>query len=147
MSGMRSIFSTLFSRWQQRCVLSLSVLQQLVQSCLWVRLIQGLAWVGLGRDFSVSGGFGWFGSTQAKLLKIWKDYLKTFKARLDKIRLHQAVKFVSCTVLGRVGSVRWWVGLDRVTQNGPMDNSELIIHRVKWRHIIYGHDMIAYLWV
>ena len=25
--------------------------------------------------------------------------------------------------LGRVGSVSWWVGLDWVTQNGPMDNS------------------------
>ena len=26
--------------------------------------------------------------------------------------------------LGRIGSVRRWVGLDRVTQNGPVDNSD-----------------------
>ena len=26
--------------------------------------------------------------------------------------------------LGSVASVSWWVGLDRVTQNGPMDDSE-----------------------
>ena len=37
----------------------------------------------------------------------------SLKARLDKIWLHQAVKFVSCTRLGRVGSKfsdLWWVG-------------------------------------
>jgi len=45
----------------------------------------GLAWVGLGRDFSVFGGFGWLGSTIAKVLKIRKDYVNAFKARLDKL--------------------------------------------------------------
>jgi len=36
---------------------------------------------------------GWVGSTTAKVLKILKDYFSAFKARLDKIWLHQAVKF------------------------------------------------------
>jgi len=35
----------------------------------------------------------WVGSTIAKVLKIWKDYVNAFKARLDKIWFHQAVKF------------------------------------------------------
>ena len=61
-------------------------------------------WVGLGRDFSVFGGVGWVGSTIAKVLKIVKDYVNASKARLDKICLHQAVKFVSFIGLGRVGS-------------------------------------------
>ena len=62
---------------------------------------------------------GWvrFGPLQQK-------YQNAFKARLDKIRLHQAVKLL--VVLGWVGSkfshLRW-VGLDRVTQSGRMDNS------------------------
>jgi len=49
-----------------------------------------MVWVGLGRDFSVFGGLGLVGSTTAKVLKLLKDY---FNARLDKIWLHQAVKF------------------------------------------------------
>jgi len=60
----------------------------------WVGLGRvGLGWVGLGRDFSVIGGLGGVGSITAKVLKIWKDYFNAFKARLDKIWLHQAVKF------------------------------------------------------
>jgi len=51
------------------------------QSCPWVGLTHGLDWVELG----------W--STTGKVLKIWKDYLNAFEARLDKIWLHQAVKF------------------------------------------------------
>jgi len=35
----------------------------------------------------------WVGSTIAKVFKIRKDYFDAFKARLDKILLHQAVKF------------------------------------------------------
>ena len=35
---------------------------------------------------------GWVGSTVAKVLKICKDYVNAFKARLDMIWLHQAVK-------------------------------------------------------
>jgi len=46
-------------------------------------------WVGLGQGSSVFGGFGWVGSSIAKVL----GYR--------------------------------WVGLDRVTQSGPMDNSGL----------------------
>jgi len=51
--------------------------------------------VGLGRNFSVFAGLGWILSTIAKvgLLKIGKDYVNALKARLDKIWLHQAVKF------------------------------------------------------
>jgi len=54
-----------------------------------------MGWVGLDQDFSVFGGFGWVGSTIAKVLKISKDYVNAFKARLDKIWFHQAVKFDS----------------------------------------------------
>jgi len=50
-------------------------------------------WVGLGLDFSVFGRLGSVGSTTTKVLNIWKDYANAFKARLDKIRLHQAVEF------------------------------------------------------
>ena len=66
------------------------------QSCPWV----GLDWVRLGRDLSVLGGLGWVGSTIARILKFRKDYVNAFKARLGKIWLHQAVKFVSCIGLG-----------------------------------------------
>jgi len=52
-----------------------------------------MVWVGLGRDFSVFGGLGLVGSTTAKVLKLLKEYFNAFKARLDKIWLHQAVKF------------------------------------------------------
>jgi len=45
-------------------------------------------WVG-SRFFS----FRWVGSTTAKVLKICKDYFHVFKAQLDKIWLHQTVKF------------------------------------------------------
>jgi len=59
----------------------------------WVDPWVGFGWVGLGRVgsrfFSVFGGLGWVGSTLAKVLK---DYVNTFKARLDKIWLHQALK-------------------------------------------------------
>ena len=66
----------------------------------WVEPELSMGWVdprvglthGLGRDF-FSFLVGWVGSTTAKILKIWKDYVNAFKARLDKIRLHQAVKF------------------------------------------------------
>jgi len=52
----------------------------------------GLGWVGLGRDFSVFGGLGWVRSTITKVIKILKNYFNAFKARLDKIWLHLAVK-------------------------------------------------------
>ena len=61
------------------------------------RVVHGLGWpmgwVGLGRDFSVFGGLCSVGSTTEKVLKIWKDYVNAFKARLDKIWFHQPVKF------------------------------------------------------
>jgi len=69
-----------------------------------VRVVHGfgwpMCWVGLSRDFSVFGGFGWVGSTTAKVLKLWKDHVNAFKARSDKMWLHQTVKFVL-----------YWVGL------------------------------------
>ena len=68
----------------------------------WVDPWVGLDWVGLGRDFSGFGRLRWVGSTIAKLLKLC--YVNAFKARLDKIWLHQAVKFVSCIGFCRVGS-------------------------------------------
>jgi len=36
---------------------------------------------------------GWVGSTIAKVVKIWKDDVNAFKARLDKISFQQAIKF------------------------------------------------------
>ena len=36
-------------------------------------------WVGLGRNFSVFGGFGWVGSTIAKALKIERIILMHLK--------------------------------------------------------------------
>ena len=58
------------------------------QSCPWVGLTHGLGWVEIFQ-FLV----GWVGSTITKVLKILKDYFNAFKAWLDKIWLHQAVKF------------------------------------------------------
>ena len=59
------------------------------------------------------GGLGWVHNS--KSIKILQDYVNAFKARLDKIWLHETVKFVSCiglgpnfstyNGLGRVGSV------------------------------------------
>jgi len=155
----RSFWKIAIARWQTVQVI-ISLLRS--QSCPWVGLTHGL-----GEDFPVLGGLGWVECTIAKVLKVCKDY--AFKARLDKIWLHQAVKFdfygrsdryrklirrssnnvsqwqldndvdlevlVNCIGLGPkfstcsglswVGSVSWWVGLDRVIQNGPMDNSVL----------------------
>jgi len=58
-------------------------------------------WVGLGRFFLVFGGLSFVGSTIAKVLKILKG---SIKARLDKIRLHQAVKFDSAADLTGFGN-------------------------------------------
>jgi len=87
-------------------------------------LTYGFGWVGLGRDVSVFGGLGrfgskffsfllgWVGYTTAKVPRIRKDYVSAFKAWLDKIWLHQAVK-----LLVRSGWIRIfplvvrWVGL------------------------------------
>jgi len=51
-----------------------------------------MGWIGLGRVGSIFFQFlvGWVGFTVAKLLKI---YVTAFKAQLDKILFHQAVKF------------------------------------------------------
>jgi len=68
----------------------------------WVDPWVGLDWVGWVEIFQFL--VGWVGSTIAKVLKFRKDCVNAFKARLDKIWLHQAVKFVSCIGLGRVGS-------------------------------------------
>ena len=60
----------------------------------WVRLGCRVGWVG-SRFFS----FWWVGldsvhySKSTGLQKIGKDYVNALKARLDKIWLHQAVKF------------------------------------------------------
>ena len=67
-------------------------------SGLYVRVVNGLGWP-MGWV-----GLGWIGSTIAKVLKFWQDYVNAFKAWLDKIWLHQTVKFVSCIGFGRVGS-------------------------------------------
>jgi len=71
------------------------------------RVVHGLGWVdpwvGLGRDFSVFGGFGWIHHNKStKNLKAL--CINAFKTLLGKIWLYQTVKFVSCIGLGRVGS-------------------------------------------
>jgi len=45
----------------------------------WVDPWVGLGWVRLGRDFSVFGGFGWVGSTTAKVQKIERIILMRLK--------------------------------------------------------------------
>ena len=50
-------------------------------------------WVGLGWVEIFQFLVGSVGSTTAKVLKIRKDYFNAFKALLDEIWLHQAVKF------------------------------------------------------
>ena len=57
-------------------------------------------WLGQGFTSRVVHGLGWVGSTVAKVLKIWTDNVNASIARLAKIWLHQAVKFVSCIGLG-----------------------------------------------
>jgi len=55
-------------------------------------------------------GLGWV--HYSKGTKILTDYVNAFKARLDKIWLHQAVKFFSCIGLVWFGSgwIQIWVG-------------------------------------
>jgi len=55
-------------------------------------------------------------SKSTKYLQGLGAYVNAFKERSDKVWLHQAVKFVSCCGLGRLGSkffprVAGWVGL------------------------------------
>jgi len=68
-------------------------------------------WVGLGRYFSVFSfwwvGLGWV--HQSKTTKNWKDYVTAFKARLDKIWLHWAVKFDFEADLTGTGNRLWKV--------------------------------------
>jgi len=54
-----------------------------------------MGWFGSGwvEIFQFFGELGWVSFLQQKVLKIWKDYVNAFKARLDKIWFHQAVKF------------------------------------------------------
>jgi len=75
------------------------------QSCPWVGLTHGLGWVEI---FQLLVGWVHY----RKILKLWNDYVNAFKARLDKIWLHEAVKFISCIGLGpnfRTSSRLGWV--------------------------------------
>jgi len=77
----------------------------------WVDAWVGLGWVG-SRLFGFWWvGLGWVWSTIAIVLKIWSA-----NSTLSRLKDN------SCIGLGRIGSVSWWVGLDRFKQNGPMDN-------------------------
>ena len=69
-----------------------------VQSCPWVGLTHRFCWVELGwfgsgwvKIFQFLCGLGWV--HYSKSTKNWQDYFNAFKARLDKIWLHQAVEF------------------------------------------------------
>ena len=48
----------------------------------------GSGWVEIFQFFLL----GWVGTTTAKVLKIRKNHFNAYKARLDKIWLHRAVK-------------------------------------------------------
>jgi len=106
----------------------------LLTTCLTV-LRCGIAQLSMGWVGHLGHGLGWVGSGwvhySKSTLKFWKDFINAFKARLDKIWLHQAVKFVSCIGLGRVGSIffhlRWvvlgqsadglgWIGSHKMDQ-------------------------------
>jgi len=47
--------------------------------------------------------------------------------------------FSTCSGLGWVGSVSRWVGLDRVTQNGPTDNSESSGYDDRAASVVHGY--------
>ena len=76
------------------------------QSCPWVGLTHGLGWVEIFQFL-----MGWVGSTTAKVLKIWTNYFNAFKAQLDKIWLHQAVKFGFTADMTGTGNWSEGVGL------------------------------------
>jgi len=62
----------------------------------WLDPRAGLGWVGLDRVAWRFISFWWFGLGwvhYSKSTKMGKDYVNAFKARLDKIWMHQAVKF------------------------------------------------------
>jgi len=67
----------------------------MMQSCPWVGLTHRLGWVGSAwvEIFQFFVGLVGSGPLIAKVLKIGKEYFNAFKAWLDKIWLHQAVKF------------------------------------------------------
>jgi len=78
-----------------------------------IRVVHGLGWI-MGRVGSRLFCFlvGSVGSTIAKVLKIWKDYVNAFKVQLDKIWLHQTVKFdftadLTGTWIRSVGVIKW----------------------------------------
>jgi len=91
---------------------------ELAQSCPCVRLTHGL---------------GRVGSTVANVLKFSEDCANAFKARLDKKKFG-CIKQLNLLVgsgcvpifpLGFGWVSQTMVGLDRVRQNGPTDNSQL----------------------
>ena len=72
-----------------------------------------MGWVGLGWVEIFQFLVGWFGlglPCTKSTKKVRKDYVNAFKARLDTIWLHQAVKFVSCIGLGWVTQLMGCVG-------------------------------------
>jgi len=74
-----------------------------------------MVWVGLGRDFSVFRGLGWVHYSRSTK-NFEKNCVNAFKARLDKIWLHQAVKFDCTADLTATGNqsllvILGWVGL------------------------------------
>ena len=54
----------------------------------------------------------------------WSDNVRRWQLVFGWVELGPTI--FTCSGLGWVGSDSWWVGLDRVTQNGPMDNSGLL---------------------
>ena len=61
------------------------------------------------RHSRVVHGLGWVHCSKSSLLKIWKDYFNAFKAWLDKISLHQAVKLEF--MADQTGTGNWSEGI------------------------------------
>ena len=93
------------------------------------RVVHGSSWVGLGRVFSVFGWLGWAGSTIAKVLKLRTDYANTFKARLEKIWLHRAVKL---DFYGRSESDRYRKPITRSNSDMLANDSRIIMIQTYW---------------
>ena len=66
-SGMQSIFSTLLVGWQQQCILSLSVLQQLVTNFVWIVQIYHHWWK-ISHKWLRSSNLPWKNSKMVGLL-------------------------------------------------------------------------------
>ena len=97
---------------------------------------------GLGRDFSVFGGLGWFGSKIAKVLKFEEEkYVNAFKARLVKIWLFACTKQLNF-IYGRSDrsrrsgkpSAKLWVNTVQIPSKVPLPRSGPTLLNTRFSH-------------